>query len=128
MFINRPFDGFSVVSTGLSDNSWSNSWGKLLCNFIEITFWHGCSPVNLLHICRSPFYKNSSGGLPLHIFKSQVLLAKQNGEENLEKKSNQWGALRNSVLNGIKIRIKFVDFHTAFCFQSIGGTTDLLCL
>ena len=25
---------------------------KLLCNFIEIVFWHGCSPVNLLHIFR----------------------------------------------------------------------------
>ena len=23
---------------------------KLLCNFIEIALWHGCSPVNLLHI------------------------------------------------------------------------------
>ena len=25
---------------------------KLLCNFIEITLRHGCSPVNLLHIFR----------------------------------------------------------------------------
>ena len=23
---------------------------NLLCNFIEIALWHGCSPVNLLHI------------------------------------------------------------------------------
>ena len=23
---------------------------KLFCNFIEITLWHGCSPVHLLHI------------------------------------------------------------------------------
>ena len=29
---------------------------KLLCNFIEITLWHGCSPVNLLHIFRAPFF------------------------------------------------------------------------
>ena len=28
---------------------------KVLCNFIEITHWHGCSPVNLLHIFRTPF-------------------------------------------------------------------------
>ena len=27
---------------------------KLLCNFIEITLRHGCSPVNLLHIFRTP--------------------------------------------------------------------------
>ena len=28
---------------------------KLLCNFIEITLQHGCSPVNWLHIFRTPF-------------------------------------------------------------------------
>ena len=32
---------------------------KLLCNFIEIALWHGCSPVNLLHIFRTTFYKNT---------------------------------------------------------------------
>ena len=36
---------------------------KLLRSFIEITFRHGCSPANLLHIFRIPFYKNTSGGL-----------------------------------------------------------------
>ena len=30
---------------------------KLFCNFIEITLQHGCSPVNLLHIFRTPFSK-----------------------------------------------------------------------
>ena len=38
---------------------------KFLWNFIEITLWHGCSPVNLLHIFRIPFYKNTSRGLLL---------------------------------------------------------------
>ena len=38
---------------------------KLQSNFIEITFRHGCSPVNLLHIFKAPFPKNNSGGLPL---------------------------------------------------------------
>ena len=33
---------------------------KLLCNFIEITLRHGCSPVNLLQIFRTPFRKNIS--------------------------------------------------------------------
>ena len=28
---------------------------KLQSSFIEITLWHGCSPVNLLHIFRTPF-------------------------------------------------------------------------
>ena len=40
---------------------------KLLCNFIEITLRHGCSPVNLLHVFRAPFLKNTSGWLLLKI-------------------------------------------------------------
>ena len=40
---------------------------KLLCNFIEITLRHGCSPVNLLHIFRTPFLKNISEWLLLEI-------------------------------------------------------------
>ena len=36
---------------------------KLLCNFIEIALQHGCSPVNLLHIFRTPFLSNTSGRL-----------------------------------------------------------------
>ena len=38
---------------------------KLLSNFIEITLRLGCSPVNLLHIFRTPFLKNTSGWLLL---------------------------------------------------------------
>ena len=53
---------------------------KLLWNFIEITLWHGCSPVNLLHIFRIPFYKNTSRGLLLTIHYS---LSKCNAFLNL---------------------------------------------
>ena len=35
----------------------------LLCNFIEIALQHGCSPVNWLHIFKTPFLKNTSGHL-----------------------------------------------------------------
>ena len=38
---------------------------KLQSNFIETTLRHGCSPVNLLHIFRTPFSNNTSGGLLL---------------------------------------------------------------
>ena len=38
---------------------------KLLCNFIEIALLHGCAPVNLLHIFKTLFYKNTSGGMLL---------------------------------------------------------------
>ena len=41
---------------------------KLLCNFIEITLRHGCSPENLLHSFRTPFPKNTSGWLLLYVF------------------------------------------------------------
>ena len=36
---------------------------KLQCNFVEITLLHGSSPVNLLHICRTPLLKNTSQGM-----------------------------------------------------------------
>ena len=38
---------------------------KLQSNFIEIKLRHGCYPVNLLHIFRTSFSKNTSGGLLL---------------------------------------------------------------
>ena len=34
-------------------------------NLIEITLRHGCSAVHLLHVFRTPFPKNTSGGLLL---------------------------------------------------------------
>ena len=36
---------------------------KLQRNFIEITLWHGCSPVYLLHIFRQPFPQNTFSDL-----------------------------------------------------------------
>ena len=38
---------------------------KLQSNFIEIILRHGCSPVNLLHVFRTTFPKNTSEGLLL---------------------------------------------------------------
>ena len=37
-------------------------------NFIEIAFRYGCSPVNLLHIFRTTFPRNTSGWLLLGLF------------------------------------------------------------
>ena len=42
---------------------WKVNSIKLLFNFIEITFRHGCSPINLLHIFRTPFPGDISAGL-----------------------------------------------------------------
>ena len=33
--------------------------------YIEISFPHGYSPLNLLHIFRTPFHKKTSGGILL---------------------------------------------------------------
>ena len=41
-------------------------FSKLRSNFIEIKLWHGYSPVNLLHIFRTPFHNNTYGGIPLN--------------------------------------------------------------
>ena len=40
-------------------------FNKVACNFIEIAPRHRCSHVNLLHILRTSFYKNTCGGLLL---------------------------------------------------------------
>ena len=39
---------------------------KVKSSFIEITFRHGCSPVNFLHIFRTPLSNNTTGGLLLN--------------------------------------------------------------
>ena len=39
-------------------------------NFIEMALRYGCSPVNLLHIFRTPFNKNTSGWLLLSFVSS----------------------------------------------------------
>ena len=43
---------------------------KLQSNFIEMSLWHGCSPVNLLYIFGTHFPKNTSGRLPLPLVSS----------------------------------------------------------
>ena len=42
-------------------------FNKIGMEFIKITLRRGCSLLNLLHIFRTPFYRNTSGGL-LSIF------------------------------------------------------------
>ena len=56
---------------------------KLLYNFIVITLRHGCSPVNLPHVFRTPFLKRTFGWLLLKLW--IVLL------QALKKKSSDWG-------------------------------------
>ena len=46
---------------------------SLLCNFIEIAFRHACSPVNLQHIFRTPFPKNTFEWLLLYFLKDRIV-------------------------------------------------------
>ena len=48
----------------------SKNMQQMQSNFIEITLRHGCSPVNLLHIFRTPFIKVTSGWLLLVFIES----------------------------------------------------------
>ena len=48
---------------------------KLLCNFIEMGLRHGCSPVNLVHVFRTSYPKNTSGGLLLRIREKELVLS-----------------------------------------------------
>ena len=51
-----------ICSKLTGEHPWRSSISiKLLFNFIEITLRHGCSSVNLLHIFRTPFLKNTPG-------------------------------------------------------------------
>ena len=50
----------------------------MLCNFIEITLRHRCSPAHLLYIFRIPFPESSSGGLlPTYDFSSSSSVDKK---------------------------------------------------
>ena len=53
----------------LQENTHAEMWFKLILIklLIQITLRHGCSPVNLLHIFRTPFLKNTPGRLLLDI-------------------------------------------------------------
>ena len=49
---------------GYKDNEDVTPFRSMLCNFIEITLWHGCSPVDLVRMLRTPLKGCSS---PLYI-------------------------------------------------------------
>ena len=57
----QPFIGFLKICCKftIEDPCQSVISIKMLCKFIEITLKHGCYPVNLLHIYRTLFPKNT---------------------------------------------------------------------
>ena len=76
---------------------------NLQCNFIEIALQHGCSPVNVLHIFKTPFLRNTSGRLPLHITSG-------NDDRKIKRPI--------SVMNGPATRMRKSDHFSQFKWTS----------
>ena len=76
--------GVWKYAANLHENTRAEVWFQ---NFIEITLRHGCSPVNLLHIFRTHFSRNTSGWLLLNVASWS------------EKWSDKWSS--NRVINDI---------------------------
>ena len=62
-------------------------------NFIEIGLRHGCSPVNLLHVFRIPFPKNTYEGLLLHLFFQKYLVLPSMQDLSIKLMDSQLGTL-----------------------------------
>ena len=63
---------------------------KLLCNIIEITHWHGCSPVNLLHIFKAPFPKNTSRRLLLTAVHTKPFSSHKGSRSHVLQNRHSW--------------------------------------
>ena len=59
LFLGKRVQKICCTFTG-EQPRWSSISINLLCNLIEITLWHGCSPVNLLRIFRTPISLRTS--------------------------------------------------------------------
>ena len=89
-------------------------------NFIEISLRHGCSPVNLLHIFRTPFPKNTSGRLLLKMWSFAIELCElKNKILKLYffqfQGVNLW---KKSFISGMVSNGNFVVNSLMFCFAA----------
>ena len=94
---------------------------RLQSSFIEITLRHGCSPVNLLHIFRTPFLKNTSGRLLLnkidHQFSGDI---GNNGYWAIDLRHRLFRSRETTVIFCANFRfvwaiaLKLYDFHFLF--------------
>ena len=70
-FQKQPFRG--VLRKRCSENMQQiDRWTPMPKRDFNKVAKHGCSPVNLLHIFRTPFPKNTSGQLLLHIHHNKI--------------------------------------------------------
>ena len=105
---------------------------KLLCKFIEIALWHRCSPLNLMHIFRISFSKNTSlEGCLCSFLQDSVKLFK----DRFPRKSNfviknvsawlrEWGNWIIRSYSDVKLNcrikyLKYVVIALMLCWRSI---------
>ena len=89
-------------------------------NFIEITLWHGCSPVNLLHTLRTSSSKNTSGRLLLKCSFSSVLLIPIRTQSLLQL----WEMKKSCFYSPDKVLVAISGFISADSFPYISKTIN----
>ena len=92
---------------------------KLQSSFIEIIFWYGCSPVNFLHIFRTPFHRTPLGGcfwrISLIIFINLWVRNRQSSKHVFPFKSDN--CLRKLTSRTLrKLQEQVNDWHTKKLF------------
>ena len=99
---------------------------KLLWNFIEITLRHGWSPINLLHIFRTPFTKITSGWLLLENVESVIDIS----HEYISSSNLVWFMYLESPLNiFLRFCLQIVilimsDISFGWCNESLSKIHD----
>ena len=71
----------------------SASWIKLQSNFIELIPRHGCSPVNVLHIFKTPFLRNTFGWLLPYFLLSMYQLIHSEHKERTSSPDSDWTSI-----------------------------------
>ena len=81
-------------------------FNKVVNNSIKITLRHGCSPVNLVYILRTPFPKNISGELFLFIRYNWYYVA------IIEKKKKSYSSqMLKKIAVPVSFFVKFTDLQ-----------------
>ena len=109
---------------------------KMKSNFIEIALRHGCSPVHLLLIFRTTFFRNVSGWLLLNIFYYVILywiitLPTVNQSSLISSTYYDWGISlgRKITLSvaGTPVKCLYYIFWLICVFEKLALSCDLFC-
>ena len=114
LFIGKPF--LKICSKFTGEHPCRNVISiKLLCNFIEFALQHGCCPINMMHIFRTPSYKNTYGELLLCTVLSLI-------NSNTENKISP-GVIRSSV-----VQTREIIYQTRHSYSTILGDIHIFSM